>query len=157
MFSRHRFVNRFTREYRLYGFTGDIATKIRCSIFRDAQVTNTFTTFYTIYTVMKTRIAARSTTRRNTNMLNIHFEILITRCQSATIITNVNVTNTSNSISALLVPGLRRTSNFFVGTGLTILDKGLPALLHFRTPHPPGVRVRATVKLSAAFFHESHQ
>ena len=27
-----------------------------------------------------------------------------------------------------------------------------PALLHFRTP--PRVRVRATVKLSAAFFHD---
>ena len=90
---------------------------------------NTFPTFYTIYTVMKTRIAARSTTRRNTNILNNDVEILITRCQSATIITDVNVTNTSNSITALLVPGVRRTSNFFVGTGLIILDEGLPTLL----------------------------
>ena len=44
-------------EYRLYGLSGDVAIKICCYIFMDSQVTNSFTTFYTIYTIIKTRIA----------------------------------------------------------------------------------------------------
>ena len=47
----------------------------------------------------------------------------------ATIITDVNVTNTNNSITALLVPGLQWTLTFFVWTGLIILEEGLPTLL----------------------------
>ena len=68
-------------------------------IFTNTQVMNSFTTFYTIYTVMKTRSTARSTTRRNTIMLNIHVEITIMRCQSATVMTKINVTNTNNSVT----------------------------------------------------------
>ena len=48
---------------------------------------------------MKTRIVARSATRRNTNMLKMDIEIMIMRCQTATIIANANVTNTNNSIA----------------------------------------------------------
>ena len=87
------------REYRLYGFTDDVGTEICCYIFTDNQATNSFTTFYTICMVIKTKVAVRSITRWNTNMFNIDVEIMIMRCQSATIKTNINVTNTNNSIT----------------------------------------------------------
>ena len=69
-------MNRFKRKYRLHGLTGDLAIKICYYIVMDTQVANSFPTFYTIYTVMKTRIAGMSITRRNMNMLNINVEIM---------------------------------------------------------------------------------
>ena len=73
--TRDRFGNTFMREYRLYGFTGDVASKICCLDLHGHSGHEQFATFYTICTVMKTRIAARSTTRRNTGMLNIDFKL----------------------------------------------------------------------------------
>ena len=37
---------------------------------------------------------------------------------------------------------------------LRMKNLNILVLLHFRTPPPPRVRVRATVKLSAVFFHD---
>lgn len=53
---------------------------------------------YIICTVMKTRITTWCTARRNTEILNIEVKVKIMRCQSATVITDVNVENTNSSI-----------------------------------------------------------
>ena len=51
-FTRHRLVNRFMREYRLYGLTDDATTNSCYYIFMDTQVTKSFTTFSTLNTMM---------------------------------------------------------------------------------------------------------
>ena len=51
-FTRHRLVNRFMREYRLYGLTDDATTSSCYYIFMDTQVTKSFTTFSTFNTMM---------------------------------------------------------------------------------------------------------
>ena len=51
-FTRHRLVNRFMREYRLYGLTDDATTNSCHYIFMDTQVTKSFTTFSILNTMM---------------------------------------------------------------------------------------------------------
>ena len=58
-----------------------MAKKICHYHLKDTQITNSFTTFSTIYMIMKTRITGRSTTRRHTNILNIDVEIMNMRYQ----------------------------------------------------------------------------
>ena len=69
---------------------------------------------YIICTVMKTRITTWCTARRNTEILNIEVKVKIMRCQSATVITDVNFENTNSSITDIFLPGLKRALNFFV-------------------------------------------
>ena len=92
-----RFANRFTRKYRLYRFTDEVAIK-NPLLHLHGHSRHNFTTFYTIYTLAKKGIPARSTTRQNTKMSNVDIEITIMRCQRATVATNVNVTTTNSSI-----------------------------------------------------------
>lgn len=65
---------------------------------------------------MKLRLAARSSTIQNINMLNIDIEIMVRTFIRAMITTNINLTNKNSSITKIL--GTRPTGLTKLGPGL---------------------------------------
>ena len=120
-----RFANRFTRKYRLYRFTDEVAIKIRYYIFTDTHVT------ILLLSILFTPLQKKESLRGLPQDKTLKCQTLTSKLRlwDATGLRLQQTLTLQPQTAVFFLLRLRRITNFFVWTGLIMLGEALPAFL----------------------------